>query len=117
MHQSRTRYIGWDVHQVSMAVVYVVKDHNAAVIYLGTVGTRHVDSDSLVRILPSKAKYLGFVSDVGPCGDWLSRDLIHKGHGCWVVAPSLLPKQACVPAARVYNALTSGMPQQRPAWI
>jgi transposase len=44
--------------------------------------------------MPSKAKYLVFVYEAGPCGDWLSRDLTKKGHVCWIVAPSLMPKKA-----------------------
>jgi transposase len=94
MYQSRTLYIGLDVHKESTAVAYVAKDHDADVIYLGTIGTRHVDLDSLVRKLQSKAKHLVFVYEAGPCGSWLSRALTPKGHGCWVVAPSLIPKQA-----------------------
>jgi transposase len=29
----------------------------------------------------------------GPCGYWLYRYLTNKGHVCWVVAPSLIPKK------------------------
>jgi transposase len=47
-----------------------------------------------VRKLQSKAKHLILVYAAGPCGDWLSRDLTKKGHICWVVAPSLIPKRA-----------------------
>jgi hypothetical protein len=61
MNQSRTRYIGLAVHKASMAVAYVATDHDAGVISLGTSGTRHVDIDSLVRQLPSKAKPRVFV--------------------------------------------------------
>jgi transposase len=94
MNQSRTLYIGLDVHKESLAVAYVATDHDADVIYLGIIGTRHVDIDSLVRKLPSKAKHLVFVYEAGPCGDWLYRDLTQTGHCCWVVAPSLIPKKA-----------------------
>ena len=41
--------------------------------------------------MPSKSTHLLFVSEAGPCGDWLSRSLTTKGHVCWVVAPSLSP--------------------------
>jgi transposase len=99
MHQSSTLYIGLDVHGLdvhkeSIAVAYVAKDHDADVISLGTIGTRHVDLNSLVRKLQSKAKHLVFVYEAGPCGDGLYRYLTQKGHCCWVVAPSLIPKKA-----------------------
>jgi transposase len=94
MNQSSTLDMGLDVHKASIAVAYVAKDHDADVIYLGTIGTRHVDIDTLVRQLPSQAKHLVFVSEAGPCGYWLYRSLSKKGYVCWVVAPSLIPQKA-----------------------
>jgi transposase len=94
MHQSSTLYIGMDVHKESIAVVSVSKDHDAEVVYLGTIGTRQCDIDQLVRKLQSTAKHLVFVYEAGPCGYWLYRYLTKKGHACWVVAPSLIPKKA-----------------------
>jgi transposase len=94
MHQSSTLYVGLDVHKESIAVAYVAKAHDAEVIFLGTIGTRQADIDQLVRKLQAKAKHLVFVYEAGPCGYWLYRDLTNKGHICWVVAPSLIPKKA-----------------------
>jgi hypothetical protein len=51
MNQSSTLYIGMDVHKESIAVAYVSKDHDAEVVYLGTIGTRPCDLDQLVRTL------------------------------------------------------------------
>ena len=56
MHQSSTLYVGMDVHQESIAVAYVAKDHGAEVISLGTIGTRQCDIDQLVRKLQSKSQ-------------------------------------------------------------
>jgi transposase len=94
MSQARTLDIGMDVHKDSMAVADVAPDHGAEVTDLGTIGTRQCDSDHLTRTLPAKATPLVFVSEAGPCGDWLSRYLTNKGHRGWVVAPALMPKQA-----------------------
>src|ERR687888_545153 len=94
MPQSSTLYVGLDVHKDSIAVAYVAQDHQAEVIYLGTIGTRQADIDQLIRKMPSKAKHLVFVYEAGPCGYWLYRYLTKKGHVCWVVAPSLIPKKA-----------------------
>ena len=91
---SNTLFIGMDVHKESIAVAYVAHDYGAEVTYLGTIGTRQVDIDQLVRKLQSKSTHLVFVYEAGPCGYWLYRYLSKKGHACWVVAPSLIPKKA-----------------------
>jgi transposase len=93
MAQSSTLFIGMDVHQESIAVAYVAQDHGAEVTFLGTIGTRQCDIDSLIRKMQSKAKHLIFVYEAGPCGYWLYRYLTTKGYDCWVVAPSLIPKK------------------------
>ena len=94
MSQSSTLSLGMDVPKESMAVAYGSNDHDAAVVYLGTLGTRPCASDQLVRQRPSTAKPVVCVYEAGPCGSRLSRDLTNNGEACWVVAPALLPKQA-----------------------
>jgi transposase len=94
MNQSSTLYIGLDVHKDSITVAYVAKDHDAEVIYLGTIGTRQADIDQLIRKMQSKAQHLVFVYEAGPCGYWRYRYLTKRGHVCWVVAPSLIPQKA-----------------------
>ena len=94
MSQSRTRFLGMDVHPETMAVAYVAPEHGAAVVSLGTLGPRQGAIDPLVRQRPSKATPLIFVSEAGPCGSWLYRSLTKKDSACWVVAPSRIPKKA-----------------------
>jgi transposase len=94
MSQFSTLYVGWDVHNASIAVAYVAQDHGAEVISLGTIGTRQGDIDHLTRTLQSQATHLVFVYEAGPCGSWLYRDLSTQGYDCWVVAPSLIPTKA-----------------------
>jgi transposase len=94
MPQSSTLYVGLDVHKESIAVAYIPEEHGAEVTSLGTIGTRQCDIDHLIRKMQSKAKHLVFVYEAGPCGYWLYRYLTKKGHVCWVVAPSLIPKKA-----------------------
>jgi transposase len=64
------------------------------VVFLGTIGTRQCDIDTLVRQRTSKAKQFVFVDEAGPCGDWLYRYLTTRPLRCWGVAPSLVPKSA-----------------------
>jgi transposase len=94
MPHSSTLDVGLDVHQDSIAVAYVVNDHDAEVIYLGPLGTRQCDIDQLVRQRQAKATHLVFVYEAGPCRYWLYRDLTKQSYDCWVVAPSLIPKKA-----------------------
>jgi transposase len=91
MHQSRTLYVGMDVHQESIAGADVANEHHAEVVSLGNIGTRPCDIDHLIRRLQSTSPHLVFVDEAGPCGYGLYRDLTHKGHVCWVVAPALIP--------------------------
>ena len=93
MKQSSTLDIGCDVHKESMAVAYVAKEHHTEVISIGNSGTRQCDIDQLIRKMQSKSSHLVFVYEAGPCGYWLYRYLTKKGHVCWVVAPSLIPKK------------------------
>jgi transposase len=94
MSQSRTLFIGMDVHKETIAVAYVAQDHGAEVTYFGTIGTRQSDLDTLIRTMQSKAQHLIFIYEAGPCGSWLYRSLQQKDSDCWVVAPSLIPKKA-----------------------
>jgi transposase len=71
MAQSRTRYVGMDVHKASIAVAYGAQDYGAEGISLGTVGTRQCDIDTRIRPLQAKSQPLVFVYEAGPCGYWL----------------------------------------------
>ena len=94
MNQSSTLYVGMDVHKDSIAVAYVAKDPSSEVVFLGAIGSRQCDIEQLIRKLQSKSQHLVFAYEAGPCGYWLYRYLTKKGHICWVVAPSLIPKKA-----------------------
>jgi transposase len=99
-----------DVHKDAIAVAYVAQDHGAEVTSLGNIGTRQCDLDQLIRTRQSKATHLIFVYEAGPCGSWLSRYLMKKGYDCWVVAPSLIPKQ---PGDRVTTDRRDAVPLAR----
>jgi transposase len=94
MPQSRTLYIGMDIHKDAIAVASSAQEYHAEVIYLGAMGTRPCDIDHRIRKMPSTSTQLVLVYEAGPCGYWLYRSLTRKGHICWVVAPSRIPKKA-----------------------
>jgi transposase len=43
--------------------------------------------------MPSPSTHLVFGYEAGPCGYGLYRSWPNNGHGCWGVAPSLIPKK------------------------
>jgi transposase len=94
MRHSRTRSIGMDVYQDSIAVGSVAQNHGAEVTSLGTSGTRPCDIAHLIRTRQSKAKHLTLVYEAGPYGGWRSRDLTPKGDACGVVPPAVIPNKA-----------------------
>ena len=73
MPQSTTLYVGMDVHKESIAVADVAQAHGAAVVLLGSVGTRQCGSGQLTRTLPAQATPFVFVDEAAPCGSWLDR--------------------------------------------
>lgn len=79
MSHSSTLYVGLDGHKDAIAVAYVAKEHDAEVLYLGTIGTHQCDIDTLIRQLQSKSQHLVFVHEAGPCGYWLYRYLTIRG--------------------------------------
>ena len=70
MPPSRMRYVGWEVHQASLALASIAHDQGAEVVSLGTIGTRQGDLDPLMRPLPSQAQHRMCVDAAGPCGSW-----------------------------------------------
>ena len=92
MSQSRTLFIGMDVHNETIAVAYVAQEHGAEVTALGTIGTRQCAIDPLLRKMPSKAPHLLFVYAAGPWGSWLYRYFRNKDYDCWGGALPHAPK-------------------------
>ncbi|HEX9872426.1 MAG TPA: transposase, partial [Candidatus Tectomicrobia bacterium] len=98
------------MHQESIAVASTGEARDAEVVFWGRIGTRQGDIDQLIRTLTSTATPLVVVYDAGPCGSWRSRDLRRKQRRGWVVAPSLVPKQA---GDRVITARRDATPLAR----
>lgn len=93
MQQPTTLFVGLDVHKDSIAVAHAAGQRADPPHFVGSIGTRQIDIDNLVRRLHGKAPNLVFAYEAGPCGYVLHRYLTGKGLECRVVAPSLIPKK------------------------
>jgi transposase len=93
MGKSTPLFVGLDVHKDSIAVAHAAGGRADPPVFVGAIGTRQADLDSLIRRLQGKASTLRFAYEAGPCGYGLHRYLTGKGLACEVVAPSLIPKK------------------------
>jgi hypothetical protein len=110
MAQSRPLDGGMAVPPESMAVASGAHDEGAAVISLGTGGTRPGDIATLLRPVPAKSTPLVFVSVAGPGGYGLARARTTTGHGGWGVAPAWSPQKT---GDRVTTARREAIPLAR----
>jgi hypothetical protein len=78
MHQSRTLAIGLEGHQGSSAGADVAPEDHAEGVSLGHSDTRPCALEPRIRKRSSQRHHRVFVSEAGPCGDWLYRSLTKK---------------------------------------
>jgi hypothetical protein len=90
--------------------VLIAHAHGAAVVSLGTVGTRQGALDTLRRHRRPTRTQRVVDAAAGPCGSWLARALLPHGDVCGVVAPSVRPTQA---GDRVTTARRDALPLAR----
>ena len=86
-------FVGLDVHKDSIAVAHAAGDRSDPPVFVGEIGTRQADIDTLIRRLQSKASHLVLAYEAGPTGYVLYRYLTGKHLDCRVIAPSLIPKK------------------------
>jgi transposase len=54
MQNSSKLYVGLDMHKESIAVAYAPEEQGAEVVFLGTIGPRQGDIDTLVHMAQGK---------------------------------------------------------------
>lgn len=92
MSKSSKVFVGMDVHKESIDIT--VAEADGEVRRWGEVGGDRTALAKTVRKLEALGKGLHFVYEAGPCGFWIERFIRARGHECWVVSPSLIPKKS-----------------------
>jgi transposase len=92
MTKSSKLFVGMDVHKDSIDLA--TGEEHGEVRHYGRIGGERVWLTRAVRKLESLGRQLVFVYEAGPCGFVIYRFLQARGHECWVVAPSMTPRQS-----------------------
>src|SRR4051812_38911508 len=98
MHRRRVveqviTYVGLDVHKDTIAVALAEADQRGAVREYGQIANTPSAVKTLAAKLTRTGRELQFCYEAGPCGYRIQRQLTLAGHGCAVVAPSLIPRK------------------------
>src|SRR3954468_21928463 len=98
MHRRRVMekpitYVGLDVHKETIAVALAEAGKRKEVREHGKIANTPAAVKALAARLAHGDRDLRFCYEAGPCGYGIQRQLTEAGHGCIVVAPSLIPRK------------------------
>ena len=86
-------YVGLDVHKDTIAVALAEAGKRREVREYGKIANTSAALKTLAAKLSRGDRSLRFCYEAGPCGYGIQRQLSAAGHGCVVVAPSLIPRK------------------------
>ena len=86
-------YVGLDVHKDTIAVEIAETGRRGDMREHGKIANTLTALKGLVSRLTRSGATLQFCYEAGPCGYRIQRQLTAAGHGCVVVAPSLIPRK------------------------
>src|SRR5580658_10582282 len=98
MHRRRVMeqpitYVGLDVHKDTIAIALAESGKRGEVREHGKIANTPAALKVLAARLSRAGSELRFCYEAGPCGYGTQRQLTLAGHGCVVVAPSLIPRK------------------------
>jgi len=86
-------YVGLDIHKDTIAVALAEAGKRSEVREYGKITNSPAAVKAMVAKLGRGRHELRFCYEAGPCGYGIHRQLSTTGHGCVVVAPSLIPRK------------------------
>ena len=86
-------YVGLDIHKDTIAVALAEAGRRSEVREYGKITNSPAAVTAMVAKLGRGRHELRFCYEAGPCGYGIHRHLSTTGHGCVVVAPSLIPRK------------------------
>src|SRR4030081_3461096 len=93
MEHHSEAFVALDTAKLRNAVAIADAGRNGEIRYLGEIDNTEAETRKLVAKLASKHARLTFCYEAGPTGYGLYRLIKSIGHGCLVVAPSLIPSK------------------------
>jgi transposase len=86
-------YIGLDVHKDTIVVAVAEAGKRNEMREYGKIANTPTVLKAMAARLVRTGRELRFCYEAGPCGYGIQRQLTAAGHGCVVVAPSLIPRR------------------------
>jgi transposase len=86
-------YVGLDVHKDTIAVALAASNQRGDERFYGQIANTPAALKAAALRLARNGADLRFCYEAGPCGYGIHRQLTALGHGCVVVAPSLIPRR------------------------
>jgi transposase len=86
-------FVAFDTSKLRNSVAIAEAGRTGELRFFGEIDSTPAATAKLVRKLAAKYERLAFCYEAGPTGYGLYRQITDLGHGCMVVAPSLVPRK------------------------